>query len=92
MIPAEEWKVYMRCKFYVCNELFSPNAYATNCGVPRPPGNGTIVNYTSTVEGSALLYQCKQGFGPVGEMTAVCAANGSWSPDPADVTCREIGT
>ena len=27
----------------------------------------------------------------MGEMTAVCAANGSWSPDPADVTCREIG-
>ena len=25
------------------------------------------------------------------EMTAVCAANGSWSPDPADVTCKEIG-
>ena len=43
------------------------------------------------MEGSALLYQCNPGFGPVGEMTAVCAANGSWSPDPADVTCREIG-
>ena len=65
--------------------------HAANCGVPRPPGNGTIVNCTSTVEGSALLYQCNPGFGPVGEMTAVCAANGSWSPDPADVTCREIG-
>ena len=25
------------------------------------------------------------------EMTAVCAANGSWSPDPADVTCQEKG-
>ena len=43
------------------------------------------------MEGSALLYQCNQGFGPVGEKTAVCAANGSWSPDPVDVTCREIG-
>ena len=43
------------------------------------------------MEGSALLYQCNPGFGPVGEMTAVCAANGNWSPDPADVTCREIG-
>ena len=21
----------------------------------------------------------------------MCAANGSWSPDPADVTCHEIG-
>ena len=71
--------------------LLTLYAYAANCGVPRPPGNGTIVNYTSTVEGSALLYQCNPGFGPVGEMTAVCAANGSWSPDPADVMCREIG-
>ena len=43
------------------------------------------------MEGSALLYQCNPGFGPVGEMTAVCAANGNWSPDPANVTCREIG-
>ena len=43
------------------------------------------------MEGSALLYQCNPGFGPLGEMTAVCAANGSWSPDPADVMCREIG-
>ena len=65
---------------------------AANCRVPRPPGNGTIVNYTSTVEGSTLFYQCNPGFGPVGEMTAVCAVNGSWSPDPADVPCREIGT
>ena len=65
--------------------------HAANCGVSRPPENGTIVNYTSTVEGSALLYQCNPGFSPVGEMTAVCAANGSWSPDPADVKCREIG-
>ena len=67
------------------------HAYAANCGVPRPPANGTIVNYTSTVEGSTLLYQCNPGFGPVGEMTAVCAANGSWTSDPADVACREIG-
>ena len=65
--------------------------YVANCGVPRPPDNGSIVNYTSTVEGSTLFYQCNPGFGPVDEMTAVCAANGSWSPDPADVTCREIG-
>ena len=67
------------------------HAYAANCGVPKPPGNGTIVNYTGTVEGSTLLYQCNSGFGPVGEMTAVCAADGRWSPDPADVSCREIG-
>ena len=43
------------------------------------------------MEGSALLYQCNPVFGPVGEMTAVCAANGSWSPNPVDVTCHEIG-
>ena len=64
---------------------------AANCGVPAPPDNGTIVNYTSTLEGSVVNYQCNPGFGPLGEMSAVCAANGSWSPDPADVTCRELG-
>ena len=65
--------------------------HIANCEVPRPPGNGSIVNYTSAVEGSTLLYQCNPGFCPVSEMTAVCAANGSWSLDHADVTCREIG-
>jgi len=64
---------------------------AANCGIPTPPENGTIVNYTSTVEGSALLYQCNPGFGPVGEMIAVCAANGNWSPNPADIMCSKIG-
>ena len=65
--------------------------HVANCAVGRSPGNGTIANYTSTVEGSTLLYQCNPGFGPVDEMTAVCAADGSWSPDPAVVSCREIG-
>ena len=64
---------------------------AANCGVPVPPDNGTILNYTSSLEGLVVYYQCDSGFGPLGEMSAVCAANGGWSPDPADVTCREVG-
>ena len=64
---------------------------AANCGVPVPPDNGTIVNYTSTLEGSVVNYQCNPGFGPLGEMSAVCVANGSWRPDPADVACRKVG-
>ena len=77
----------------VCNKivLLSFLLCVANCGVPTPPGNGGIVNYTSTLEGSVVFYQCNSGFGPLGEMSAVCAANGSWSPDPADVTCREVG-
>ena len=62
---------------------------SVNCGVPRPPGNGTIMNYTATLEGSTVFYQCNFGFGPQGVLTAVCTANGSWIPD---VTCRELGT
>ena len=77
------------CFFY--NYLFDLPS-SVNCGVPAPPGNGSIVNYTSTMEGSVIYYQCNLGFGPLGEMSVVCAANGSWSPDPADVTCREVGT
>lgn len=64
---------------------------SVNCGVPRPPGNGTIVNYTGTLEGSTVFYQCNFGFGPQGVLTAVCTANGSWIPDPARVTCRKSG-
>ena len=63
-----------------------------NCGVPRSPGNGTIANYTGTLEGSTVFYQCNFGFGPQGVLTARCTANGNWIPDPADVTCRELGT
>ena len=65
--------------------------FLVNCGVPRSPGNGTIANYTGTLEGSTLFYWCNRGFSPQGVLTAVCTANGNWIPDPADVTCRELG-
>ena len=35
--------------------------HAANFGVPRPPGNGTIVNYTSTVEGQLSSTSVTQG-------------------------------
>ena len=66
--------------------------FLVNCGVPRSPGNGTIANYTGTLEGSTVFYQCNLGFGPQGVLTARCTAKGNWIPDPADVTCRELGT
>ena len=64
---------------------------AGNCGVPVLPSNGTIVNSTGTLEGSVIYYQCNPGFVPVDVMSAICTAAGSWSPDPANATCRELG-
>ena len=69
--------------------MLSEPLSSVNCGIPRPPRNGTIVNYTGTLEGSALFYRCNFGFGPQGVLTAVCTANGNWIPD---VICREMGT
>jgi len=65
--------------------------YAGNCGVPVSPNNGTIVNSTGTLEGSFVYYQYNPGFVPLDVMPAVFIAVGSWSPDPANATCKELG-
>ena len=36
------------------------------------------------------MFGCNPGFVPfvpAGNMTAVCASNGRWSPDPAELRC-----
>ena len=44
--------------------------------------------YDSTLEGSQIVFQCSSGFVPSQQMMSVCAANGSWTPDPAELECR----
>ena len=34
------------------------------------------------------MFGCNPGFVPAGNMRAVCASDGRWSPDPAELKCR----
>ena len=58
-----------------------------NCGKPIVPINGFISPYQNTTEGSVIVFGCNSGFVPAGDMTAVCASDGRWSPDPATIVC-----
>ena len=35
-----------------------------------------------------VAFQCNPGLAPSQQMMSVCAANGSWTPDPAELVCR----
>ena len=58
-----------------------------NCSDPTPPMNGFIVPHQNTTEGAEVFFSCNPMFVPTGRMTATCASNGMWTPDPADLTC-----
>ena len=34
-----------------------------------------------------VAFQCNPGLVPSQQMMSVCAANGSWTPDPAELVC-----
>ena len=58
-----------------------------NCSEPTVPRNGSIGTYQNTTEGAVIVFRCNPGFVPAGNMTAVCASDGRWSPNPAEVRC-----
>ena len=35
-----------------------------------------------------VAFLCNPGLAPSQQMMSVCAANGSWTPDPAELVCR----
>ena len=49
--------------------------------------NGSIDPYQNTTEGAEIFFRCDPGFVPAENMTAVCAADGMWNPDPGDLLC-----
>jgi len=56
------------------------------CGLPSLLPNGTVI-CQNTTEGPLAYYQCDGGFSLEGNNTAVCGADGQWSPTPV---CREF--
>ncbi len=58
------------------------------CGVPSPPINGSIEEFTTT----EVVYRCDPRFSPPTEVTATCKS-GNWSPTPpADLMCTQTTT
>ena len=49
--------------------------------------DGSIDPYQNTTEGAEISFRCNAMFVPTERMTAVCGADGRWSPDPADHRC-----
>jgi len=65
-----------------------------NCGIPTEPLNGTIESFQSTLGGAEIFFMCNSRFVPAGRMRANCTSpdgvttDGTWSPDPATLTCN----
>ena len=60
---------------------------SVGCGPPTPPPRGSLEDLTSSQEGAVVTFQCSPGLVPSQQMMSVCAANGSWTPNPAELTC-----
>ena len=62
------------------------------CGLPTPPPRGSLGDHSSSQEGAMVIFQCSPGLVPSQQMLSVCATNGNWTPDPAELVCREPGS
>ena len=62
-----------------------------NCGHPKPPLDGYIVPYTSTVGGSRMIFACQNGSqtldSPQYEQE-YSDSNGKWKPNPRELCNR----
>uniref|UniRef100_A0A8C6ZPR4 Sushi domain containing 1 n=1 Tax=Nothoprocta perdicaria TaxID=30464 RepID=A0A8C6ZPR4_NOTPE len=58
------------------------------CGSPPEMKHGYIIGNYSLVPGSAVHYQCEEGFYSEGGDFSVCTANETW--EPATLSCKEI--
>ena len=65
----------------------TPSLSAAGCPSPLPPMDGSIILFPATNEGAEIVYHCDPGFQPQSNVTAMCASNGLWTPDPAQHQC-----
>lgn len=64
-----------------------PSLPAAGCPRPPVPMDGSIIPFPATNEGAEIVYHCDPGFQPQSDVTAMCASNGLWTPDPALLQC-----
>ncbi len=66
---------------------------SVDCGIPEPPLNGFLGNYSSTKEGDNVTFQCGGDYVPLAVMVSTCSSSGMWDPEPMDHVCTsEEGT
>ena len=69
------------------------NALAAECQFPVLNNSVKVGPINSTVQGSKLNLQCKDGFFPMRPLleAPVCSSNGTWLPDPKEYECQVLG-
>ena len=58
------------------------------CSYPTVDPSVRVESYSSRVEGSQVTYFCQPGLVPSERKVATCMSDGSWSPDPSHLECR----
>ena len=72
---------------FIIDEIELETMYTVNCG-PLPSASGYVFPYSSTLEGSSVMFMCHNDL--QSELTAVCTKEGKWEPRPIDI-CTSVG-
>ncbi len=65
--------------------------YIVDCGEPRPPINGFVVNFDNTRSGYTATYRCYNGYIPRDLQTTTCTDARVWIPEPEEYNCTSTG-
>ena len=60
---------------------------SVNCGVPQPPPNGFLGNYSHSKVGGQVTFWCNESYVPSAVMVSTCSSTGVWEPHPEDHNC-----
>lgn len=66
--------------------------HTVQCENPTAPVNGDFDTVTSRFEGSIVTFECDPGYMSTEEMSTMCMADMTWSPDPSSFVCSPIVT
>lgn len=78
----------MMCVSYIHIVVFA--FVLVNCGIPMPPINGDVGNYTNSRVEQTTTFQCDEGYIPSGVVISTCTNLGLWTPEPEEHNCTLI--
>ena len=61
-----------------------------DCGIPTPPVNGSIVDFSGAKLGNTVIFKCNEGFRPSAEVNSTCGSDARWHPAPNRYNCTLI--
>lgn len=61
-----------------------------DCGIPAPPVNGRVVEFTDSRGGTGVSYHCNEGYVPSIVLNSTCTNAGVWEPVPAEHNCTLV--